>query len=298
MIKGLIGGLSRWIETGRGNERRRAQRLTEPSFVVYYWDGSAPEGRKIRDISSSGAYIITSERWYVGTIVRLILQGYKTVPQPDGGIVPSRSTSIPARVARHGPDGLGVEFIFTNPEEKKSLAAFLETLSKTRILSAGPTKLTLGQALVEFALVLPLLFLLIVNAVNFGAFLFAWITVSNGARAGVQYMSQGRITVGTPTPATAAQISALITSDISSLINRASLQVRVCKNNNGVQSCSGPGAYVPPADPEPANYVLASVDLTYTYVPLIPLWEFPGLGIHATLPTTTIHRQASMRMLQ
>jgi Flp pilus assembly protein TadG len=162
---------------------------------------------------------------------------------------------------------------------------------------AGLTPLK-GQALVEFALVLPLVFLLIVNAVNFGAFLFAWITVANSARAGVQYMARGRATVGTPTPATAAQITALITSDVSSLINRASLAVRICKNNNSIQTCSGPGGFVAPADPEPSKYTLASVDVSYTYTPVIPSWNFPGLGIHATLPSTTIHRQASMRMLQ
>ena len=143
-----------------------------------------------------------------------------------------------------------------------------------------------------------MVFLLIVNAVNFGAFLFAWITVANGARTGAQYMASGRAAVGTPTPATAAQITTLITSDISSLLNRASLAVRVCKNNNSVQICAGPGAYVAPADPEPTKYVLASVNVTYTYRPLIPLWDFGGLGIHATLPRTTIHRQASMRMIQ
>jgi len=74
--------------------------------------------------------------------------------------------------------------------------------------------------------------------------------------------------------------------------------VRVCKNNNSIQSCSGPGAYLPPADPEPTKYVLASVDVSYTYRPLLPLWDFGALGVHATLPPTTIHRQASMRMLQ
>jgi hypothetical protein len=30
----------------------------------------------------------------------------------------------------------------------------------------------------------------------------------------------------------------------------------------------------------------------------VPLWDFPALGIHATLPATTIHRRASMRALQ
>jgi len=298
MLKQLMSGLSRWLDSGDANMKRRAQRFTEPSFVVYYWDGSAPEGHPIRDISSSGAYIVTTERWYVGTIVRLFLQGYKTAPQPDGSIVPSRSTSIPARVTRHGSDGLGVEFVFSRPEEKKTLQAFVAAMPRAEpgpVASLTPLK---GQALVEFALVLPLLFLLVVNAVNFGAFLFAWITVANSARAGAQYMVMAGATVGTPKPATAAQITTLVTNDVSSLLNRASLAVRVCIHNNAILTCSGPGTYVPPADPEPTKYVLASVNVTYQYQPLLPLWDFNGLGIHATLPPTTIHRQASMRMLQ
>ena len=298
MLKRLMGGLSRWIESDHAGDQRRAPRHAEPSFLVHYWDGSVPQGHKIRDFSNSGAYIVTPERWYVGTILRLILQGYKTVPKPDGSIDPSRSTSILARVARHGTDGLGVEFVFSNEKEKKALAAFLATIPEIHNLSAKRLKTARGQALVEFALVLPLLFLLVVNAVNFGAFLFAWITIANGARAGAQYMAQGRATVGTPTPATAAQITALIASDISSLGNRASLAVRVCTRNNLLVTCSGPGSYLPPVDPEPTKFVLASVNVSYTYQPLLPLWDFGGLGIHATLPPTTIHRDASMRMLQ
>jgi len=297
VFKGMMGNLSRWLENPSA-AKPRAARLAEPSLLVYYWDGSVPEGRRFRNISSSGAYIVTPERWYVGTIVRLILQGYKTTPQPQGGIVPSRSTSIPARVVRHGPDGIGVEFIFSHPDEQKALRDFLAAIPRTEGSPVGIFAKTEGQALIEFALILPMVFLLIVNALNFGAFLFAWITVANGARTGVQYMAQGRATVGTPTGATAAQITTLITSDVSSLVNRASLAVRVCKNNNAVMTCSGPGAYLPPADPEPTKYALMSVDVTYTYQPLVALWDFPGLGIHATLPATTIHRQASMRALQ
>ena len=300
MFKRLMGGLSHWLDSGGGdgNGKRRASRVSEPSLLVYYWDGSVPEAKKLRDISSTGAYIITPERWYIGTIVRLVLQGYKTASLPDGGIVPSQSTSIPCRVMRHGPDGLGVEFLFSTLEERKTLEDLMANIHQAKtdvIVSPSPVR---GQALIEFALVLPLLFLLIVNTVNFGAFLFAWITVANSARAGAQYMVLGGATVGTPKPATAAQITALITSDVSSLLNRASLTVRVCTNNSSVITCSGPGSYVPPADPEPTKYVLASVNVTYAYQPLLPLWDFTSLGIHATLPPTVIHRQASMRMLQ
>ncbi|MEX2260526.1 MAG: TadE/TadG family type IV pilus assembly protein [Bryobacteraceae bacterium] len=155
-----------------------------------------------------------------------------------------------------------------------------------------------GQSLIEFALVFPLLFVLIVNVVNFGAFFFAWITVTHAARSGAQYMVMGGATVNSPSPPSANQIAALIASDAASLPNQASLQVRVCTRNNGVVSCVGPGSGTPPADPEPVFYVLATVDVTYTYQPIIPLWEFPNLNVHATLPPTTIHKRTVMRMLQ
>ena len=155
-----------------------------------------------------------------------------------------------------------------------------------------------GQALIEFILIFPMLFLLIVNAINFGAFFFDWITVANAARAGASYWVLGSAAIGSPTPATPAQITTLVTNDISSLLNHASLVVRVCRNNNGTVTCTGSGSGTPSADPEPATYLSASVDVTYTFQPPIPLFTFSNLGIHATLPSTTIHRQATMRVLQ
>jgi Flp pilus assembly protein TadG len=298
MLKGLMGSLARWLDNDNSSNKRRAPRVPEPSVLVFYWDGSAPEGRKLRDISSTGAFVITPERWYVGTIVRLILQGYKTTSVLEEGIVASRSTSIPSRVVRHGSDGIGVEFLFSTPEEEKALQDFLTTIPpgmQDRIEGLAAVE---GQALIEFALVLPIVFLLIVNAVNFGAFLFAWITVASSARTGAQYSVMGTASVGTVATPTPAQVTTLVTNDMASLINRASLTVRICTNTNGAVACSGSGSYSPPADPEPGNYVLTSVDVAYTYLPLIPLWDAPGLGIHATLPATTIHRQVSMRVLR
>jgi len=154
-----------------------------------------------------------------------------------------------------------------------------------------------GQALVEFALLLPLIILFIVNVVNFGGFFFAWITVANAARAGAQYAVMGGASVMGPTPPTSGQIAAIVTQDVSSLRNRGSLVVRVCSNNNGtITPVTCPGTI--PLDPEPATYVLTTIDVTYTYQPFIPFWNFSVLGIRATLPPTTIHRQAIMRMIQ
>ena len=149
-----------------------------------------------------------------------------------------------------------------------------------------------GQALIEFALVLPVLFLLVINVVNFGGMLSAWVVVANAARAGAQYMIMSDAWLFGPSAPSAAAVTAIVTNDLSSLPNRQSAQVSVCINVGGTASPAGCAA---PADPEAANFNSASVNVTYTYRPLIPLWSFPRLGIHLTTPPTTIHRRVVMR---
>jgi hypothetical protein len=98
---------------------------------------------------------------------------------------------------------------------------------------------------------------------------------------------------GAPTPATLAQIKALVTSDVASLRNNPSITVAICTN-----STASSNGCTTLTDPEAPSYTLATVDVTYTYNPLIPLFSFPDLGISATLPSGTVHRKAVMRMLQ
>jgi Flp pilus assembly protein TadG len=164
-----------------------------------------------------------------------------------------------------------------------------------------------GQALVEFALMVPLVFLLIVNVVNFGGFLYDVVTVANAARAGAQYAALGVSSVQTPPEATSAQVLSLVQRETSSLANASSTNpsVTVCVNNNGTQTVlnSSPVAActTAPTDPEfvtgTVPFTSVAVDVTYTYSPFIPLFDFPNLSIHATLPTTTIHRRTIMRVL-
>ena len=294
MLQRAIGKMKVWLAQEQ-EEPRRGPRSIDPEIVVYYWDGSAPEGRRIHDISQSGAYICTPERWYLGTIVRLILQRNPKAMKQDGAAVSTDSICIPARVTRHGSDGVAVEFVFRNEEEEESLRTFLAAIPAQPAGNA-PSKRTSrrkGQALVEFALLVPLVFLLAVNALNFGGFLFAWITVANAARAGAEYMGMSSASPGAPAPATLAQITTLVTNDVSSLLNRSSLVVAIC--TNATAAANGCTTLF---DPEAPAYTLATVDVTYTYKPFIPLFSFPKLGISATLPATTIHRKAVVRMLQ
>jgi TadE-like protein/PilZ domain len=286
--------LLQWL-TGVSPRAFRAERTIRPGLVAYYWDGAIPTGRRVRNISLTGAFIEVPDRWYVGTLLNLTLQ----ITTPNSEDVDSAACLVlTCRVVRHAPDGIGVTFMLHRSRERRVLARFLRRVgpanSALQNLRATGTE---GQSLIEFALVLPLLFLLIVNAVNFGAFIYAWITVANAARAGVQYYALGGASATLPQLATAATLQALVTQDTASLPNSASLVISACRNNNGtVTALVGTCPTLLP-DPEASLYISAAVDVTYTYQPFIPLFDFPNLGIHATLPPTTIHRQAVMRVL-
>jgi Flp pilus assembly protein TadG len=289
-----LGKMKRWL-LKENEEPRRAPRRTEPELVVYYWDGSAPEGRRIRDISQSGAFVYTPERWYPGTIIRIILQGYPTAPRADGTLAPKASICIPARVVRHEDDGVAVEFAFHDKAEEETFRTFQAGIpaQPAKTLPPDVTARREGQALIEFALIIPLVLVLAVNALNFGGFIFAWITVASASRAGAEYMVRSSASPGAPTPATLAQITTVVTNDVTSLLNRSSVVVAICTNQTtAANSCTAL------FDPEAPNYALATVDVTYTYNPFIPLFSFPKLGISATLPTSNIHRKTVMRMLQ
>jgi Flp pilus assembly protein TadG len=248
----------------------------------------------IRDISSTGLFLLTEQRWYPGTLVMLSLQRVG-VANTD----PDRSIMVNAKVIRLGTDGVGLELIMpekpappgvhnlrANGTDRKTFHRFLQRLLGDR-----------GQALIEYILMLPLLFLLIVNVVNFGGFFAAWITVANAARAGADYAILSGNSVGSPGDPTAAQITNMITQDISSLPNASSLSVNICQNNNGVITTLAGTCSSVPSDPEPVSYILTTIDVTYTYLPFINVFQFPNLNIYATIPPTTVHRRAVMRAI-
>jgi Flp pilus assembly protein TadG len=152
-----------------------------------------------------------------------------------------------------------------------------------------------GHSLIEFALVLPMLFLLIINVVNFGGMLHAWIAVSQAARNGAQYWMFGGAVYNGLTQPSATQVKNLVLDGLKGLPNASGATISVCKTNNGVTTCAT-GSATPPADPEPTHFALGSVDVSYTYTPYISAWDFSSLGIHLTIPATTIHRQCVMRL--
>jgi c-di-GMP-binding flagellar brake protein YcgR len=75
-------------------------------LVAYYWNGGLPTAHKILDISLTGMYLLTEDRWYLGTIVQMTLQD-----TPSAVVDSDKGISVQANVVRHASDGVGLAFI-------------------------------------------------------------------------------------------------------------------------------------------------------------------------------------------
>jgi len=87
---------------------RKAAREPLPGLIAYFFTGGTPAANAVRDISATGMFVITSARWYPGTVVRITLTDRRNP-------IVERSITVNARAARWGRDGVGLEFLL---EEK------------------------------------------------------------------------------------------------------------------------------------------------------------------------------------
>jgi len=158
---------------------------------------------------------------------------------------------------------------------------------------------SLGQSLVETAIILPLMLMLVLNAVNFGYFFLVMVNLTGASRNGVEYAIMGQSTPAAtplPSPGPAGNtapgnqtVTYLTQQDMTgALFNPTSAQIQVCSSASGINgtgtaltsncvtctgtSCGsvGTGSPVPTADPEAPTFVLNRVDIQYTFTPLIP----------------------------
>jgi hypothetical protein len=129
-----ISRFRRWF-SGE-NDGRVAKRNPLPNIVAFYWTGGNPKSYKVGDISATGLYLLTDERWTPGTVLLMTLQRTDT-----NGSDPDDSMSILTYSVRWGSDGVGLEFVTSafverNPglgfpgkgTDMKALARFLERI--------------------------------------------------------------------------------------------------------------------------------------------------------------------------
>jgi hypothetical protein len=113
--------------------QRRAKRYPTPGVVAYYWTGGTPYSYHVGDMSATGLFLLTKERWAPGTLIQMTLQ------KQDGRINNSDSSiCVLTEVVRWGENGAGFNFILSDYEnvfdygilpgeavERKSIERFL-----------------------------------------------------------------------------------------------------------------------------------------------------------------------------
>jgi Flp pilus assembly protein TadG len=181
---------------------------------------------------------------------------------------------------------------------------------------SGFARCTSGQALLETALVLPLLLALVFNCINFGYFFLVALNLSAAPRSGVEYSILGQATPGSIIEPATALVSTLTTADLTGALNTgATTPVQVCSKTPRAGALVNPGAanqtakcdqfnsspsYAPASDPESPAFVLQRVDVTYSFKPIIPGAPF-GIALMTaaicSAGTCKFHRQVSMRAM-
>jgi uncharacterized membrane protein (UPF0127 family) len=106
-----------WLPAGLTNDRRGAFRKRWPRLVAYGDRGEALPVHGVRDISATGLYLMTEERWPLGSEVRMSLQ--RTDGLDDKAASP---ITVQLRVNRWGSDGVGLEFVQQDMEQSAMLA--------------------------------------------------------------------------------------------------------------------------------------------------------------------------------
>lgn len=102
-------------------DRRAASRTTVENLTAYYWEGTGGAGHSVRDISLTGAFIFVDFRWVPGTIVTMTLQLQNQLVGSGSPV----TLQLRARVVCETSSGVGVQFLFANKRERKSLTKFL-----------------------------------------------------------------------------------------------------------------------------------------------------------------------------
>lgn len=125
-----------WLKDFLNSDRRTEARRGLPGIVAYYWDGSCSRAHDILNVSTGGSYMLTDERWYPDTILKITLEntscrGYDS--PPAGPTEPSK-ICLAARVVRSGQDGVGLQFLFPGDGESVLEGRFPDCSSDRREL--------------------------------------------------------------------------------------------------------------------------------------------------------------------
>jgi len=96
--------LQRWLNPDP-RDPRKAPREALTWLAACYFTGGVSKAQPVRDISPTGVFILTEERWYLGTIIRITLTDRRPAAM-------ELSITVNAKAVRWGNDGVGLKFVF------------------------------------------------------------------------------------------------------------------------------------------------------------------------------------------
>ena len=147
-----------------------------------------------------------------------------------------------------------------------------------------------GSELVEFAVIGPLLLVLLLTGTDYARVFHTAIQLNDGARAGAQYGSRSLINSGDTSGMQTVATNAMTISGVSTAASRSCQ----CASDNGTFSPTTPAnsCLTPPASACPSNsnrVVFVTVSASKPFSMIIPLPGVPS--------TMTLTRTATMRVV-
>ncbi len=166
-----------------------------------------------------------------------------------------------------------------------------------------------GQSVVEFALIFPLMLIMLLAIVDFARIYTTMMSVESAAREAADYgttLGAGKWQVGAPRDATAAEMqrrACIAASDLTDYADPDADPATGCTNPSFAScmraSLAGPCEVVPPAgceDPLRVFPCRVTVTLTYDFRLLAPV-GFDFFGVYLGLPATiTFQRDSTFAM--
>ncbi len=179
-----------WLKSLISGDLRKKSRQTAPPLAAYFWDGGHPVAHRVKNISHTGFYLETTERWLLGTLVMMTLQRTGA----DSSLADC-SVIVMSKVVRYGEDGVGFTFIpiensaagqqygpVSQAADRRTLDTFLELVESTY-----------GFARLEYVILLLLLLLPLIHGLRDAALAVSALAFALTAKDSIPRLSSIRV---------------------------------------------------------------------------------------------------------
>ncbi len=106
----MVSRFLRWLYPGAyETDRRKGRRIPIPNLVAYQMTSGLPQPFEVEDISATGMFLITEERWQPGSLLSFSLQ--REGPRESGA---ERRIELQSGAVRWASNGVGLSFVLPN----------------------------------------------------------------------------------------------------------------------------------------------------------------------------------------